>query len=112
MPPCTVAVVVMSLPVEIVPKLPPMEHVDSEISLFRLIYVQDYVEPVKSLEEAEMLLQQDPDDARAHQYLGWHLLRGVQGTPDPTQAIKSLMISVKKGAFTESQSCSCLYLLI
>jgi len=81
------------------PTLPFIDHDESEIALFRRIHLLDYVEPVKSLAEAETLLQNNSRDARAHQYLGWRLLRGNEIVPDPEKALQSLKISVEEGVF-------------
>ncbi len=75
--------------------------IDSErddVKTFRSVHLVEKRPPIATVEEAVRILERDPLDPNASQYLGWHLLHSRKGSADAVQdAITWLKHSISQG---------------
>ena len=76
-------------------------NIDSEkddVRTFRNVHLVEKRSPIASVEEAERILEREPFDPNASQYLGWHLLHSRKGSANAVEnAIFWLERSVSQG---------------
>ena len=71
-----------------------------DIKIFRNVHLVEKRPPITSVEEAMRILERDPLDPNASQYLGWHLLcSGKESTDAVENAITCLKRSISQGNY-------------
>ena len=73
--------------------LPAIQGFEADLNLFRRIHITEKVNPIKSLEEAHLLLDKDSENARALQFIAWFNYPHRNNMQDPpnVEQLESVM---------------------